>query len=254
MGTLTASNLRNESAGSELKVCGTFAFGSSYNNTGNNDTTGETITAKSLGMTAIRRLKMQDKSGYGFQVLYSASGTESPYSVPAVRVKVYTDGVSAFTPGGSNSAPVFTGLPLANHTHTLSVSQDSVVSVTAGTGVSAALASPPIASVDNIYIVAGGVTGPAVIVPTGSVASSKQVSINYTTGVLQFLVADAVTSAKVTYTLATANVASGGTPAGSVSAPIFTGTPVPGAVASEVPNGTDLSSALPNVQFEAYGD
>lgn len=76
---------------------------------------------------------------------------------------------------------------------------NSVVSVTAGTGVSAALSSIPVANVNNVYITAGDVTGAAVIVPSGSVANSKEVSINYTTGVLQFLVADAVTSATVTY-------------------------------------------------------
>lgn len=204
------------------KVYGTIAFDSSY------VTGGEALTAAQLGAQRIKRIDLQDESGYIFETIYASVEPQS------VLIKVYQAG------GGT-----FTGSALAGHTHASQVTQDEAVTVTAGTGVSAALANIPVGSIDNIFITAGGVTGACTIVPVGSVTNSKEVSINYTTGVMQFLVADAVTSVKVTYTRATTTSVSAGTPAGSVA----------GAAGSEVANATDLS-ALTAVEFIAtvFGD
>jgi hypothetical protein len=232
MGTLTASNLRFESAGSEKKVIGTFAFGSSYNNTGNNNTTGETISAYALGLQAIRRLKIQPEAGYDFQVLYSPSGTESDEPVTSVRVKVFQSA------GGT-----FTGSPLAVHGHNLQTTVDEIISVNAGTGVSVALTNRPVGTILGVYQTAGGVTGASSPIPQAASLATLQYKFDLASGVLTFLIADAVTSATVTYTRAATSTISGGTPAGTVSAGAET----------EVPNATNLSTALAKVQFEAYG-
>lgn len=198
-------------------VYGTIALDNSY------VTGGYSITAVQLGGLRIKRLKLQPELGYNFEVVYS---TVEPASV---SLKVYQ---------GSGGA--FTGSALGTHTHSIQVTQDEVVAVTAGTGVSAALANIPLGTVDNVYLDAGGVTGAGVIVPVGSVANTKEVSIDYTTGVLQFLVADAVTSAKVTYARAAVTAVSAGTPSGTIA----------GAAGGEVANATDLS-ALTAIEFEA---
>jgi len=106
MGTLTASNLRYDSAGTELKVSGTFAFGTAYNNTGNDSTTGETITAAALGMSLIKRIKLQPEKGYDFECLGLGDGG----GVSTVRIKAYFAGAA----GGTSGAE-------ASHTHAVAL-------------------------------------------------------------------------------------------------------------------------------------
>lgn len=225
------SSYVTQSAGSEVKAEAVGAADSSY------PTNGYTINASSFGLRAFTRVVVANAFGYHVEPIYGSD-------LSSIKLKFYS-----VTPAGTISAPVFTGSALSAHGHNVQITQDEVVSVTAGTGVSAALANIPVGSVDNVYIAAGGVTGAAVKVPVGSVANSKEVSIDYTTGVLQFLVADAVTSAKVTYARAAVSTTSAGTPAGSNSAPTFTGTA--GAM-TEVANATNLS-ALSSIKIDAYG-
>jgi len=234
--SLVASSLKWFNAGDEKLVMGQLAFDSSY------PTGGETLNAVDLGLSFINRVIVEPK-GYVFPVSYAASGTSA-------NILVFQS--ASVTPAGTISAPAFTGSALAAHGHNVQLTQDEVIAVTAGTGVSAALTNIPVGSIDNVYIAAGGVTGAAVIVPVFSVANSKEVSINYTTGVLQFLVADAVTSAKVTYARAAVSTTSAGTPAGTNSAPTFTGTATTAAGFSQVPNTTNLST-LTGVNFVAFG-
>jgi len=102
------------------------------------------------------------------------------------------------------------------------VTVDEVVTVSSNTGT---LAGVP-AVIQNVYVTAGGVTGLFNVIPTGTTPLTKQVAVTQTTGVLTFLGADAVTSAKVTYQKA----------AGA---------------GAEIANGTNLSTL--KVFFEAIG-
>lgn len=73
---------------------------------------------------------------------------------------------------------------------------EETVSVSSNTGT---LAHVPLL-VQNVYISAGTVTGRGVIIPSSvSPSTSRDVSINMTTGVLSFLAGDGVTQVKVTY-------------------------------------------------------
>lgn len=92
MGNVTVGTRYPVNPGAEAQVNTRIAFGASYNNTGSNLTTGETLTAAKLGLSQISRLIMPStQEGYSFQVLYSLSGAET-VNPPAVRIKVYTDG------------------------------------------------------------------------------------------------------------------------------------------------------------------
>lgn len=250
---LTISNLVNYgSVGTQYKINGQITFDSSY------PTGGEVLTASQLGLTYIESFEVPvDAGGYTF-------GSNLTTPATSLTVKVFqgasgsTSSVSGGTPAGTVDAPTFAGDALAAHGHTILTGVDEIIAVTAGTGVSGALGYLPIAAVSSVYISAGGVTGAATIVPSGSVANSKEVSVDYSTGVLQFLVADAVTQAKVSYAKAAADDVSAGTPSGTNSAPAFTGVALTGhthavgaAAGGEVPNGTDLSTLT--IQFEAFG-
>lgn len=230
---ITVVDTQRVSEGNKWKIIGTLALDNSY------PTGGYAITPAQIGLSQIQSFDIQVESGYSFQ-----------YVEQTAKIKAYD--VGGFTPAGTVAAPVFTGNALAAHGHNIQVTADEVITVTAGTGVSSALANIPVGSINNVFVTAGGVTGVAELVPVGSVSATHQVSANYTTGVLQFLVADAVTGAKVTYARAAVSTTSAGTPAGTNSAPAFTGTPAAAGAGSEVPNATDLS-ALTTVEFEAIG-
>ena len=175
-------------------------------------TGGDSIAARDIGMSRINSFEIKgDDLGFDFS--------------ESINLDQDTVAVKVFQTASSS------------HNHSIQVTQDEVVSVTAGTGVSSALTNIPVSGIDSVYITAGGVTGPVTLVPVGSVSSSKQASLNYTTGVFQFLVADAVTSIKVTYQRSA-----------------VTSTSIAATPESEVPNGTNLALAgLTSVAFEATG-
>lgn len=161
--------------------------------------------------------------------------------------------------GGAGAGGTFTGAALAAHGHNVITSSDEVIAVTAGTGVSAALTSAPLGAVSNVYITAGGVTGAAVQVPSGAVANSKEVSVNYTTGVLQFLVADAVTQAKVSYARAAVSNTSAGTPAGTIAGGgaaggtfIATGGITAGSSGFQIGTDADLNIVANTIYWKAF--
>jgi hypothetical protein len=225
-----------------------------------------------LGLVSIEALTaVANDEGIVFQY-NTVTGKLQAFIAPGAGGGV-TGATSGGTPAGTNGtstadAQVFTGSALAGHVHSFGPIAPETVGVTAGTGVSAALTSAPVGSVENVFIAAsGGAARPAILVPPGSVANTSEVSIDYTTGVLQFLVADAVTSAVVIYSSNNTTSVSAGTPAGtngtsSVSAQVFTGAPlaththtVGGGAAgalSEVANGTDLSG-ITALQIIAIG-
>lgn len=125
----------------------------------------------------------------------------------------------------SSSVPAFTGAPLGTHSHDFVVSSAEAITVTAGTGVSSAVASIPVGMVESVYVTAGGVTGAVTVIPAGQTPATKECTYNATTGVFQFLIADAVTAAVVTYATRAVSAVSAGTPGGTVSAPTITVTP-----------------------------
>lgn len=88
MGALSAKILKVESAGSEKKIYGTLAFGSSYNNSGSDNTTGESCSAQLIGLVAVSTIRIAPKRGFIFEPLYSASGADL-FRSPTFRVKVY---------------------------------------------------------------------------------------------------------------------------------------------------------------------
>jgi hypothetical protein len=62
---LTISNLSNDNAGSRKIVRGQIAFDNSY------PTGGEQLTAAQIGLSEIKRLKVQPEQGYVFGVTYT---------------------------------------------------------------------------------------------------------------------------------------------------------------------------------------
>lgn len=129
------------------------------------------------------------------------------------------------TLGATASTPTFTGAALGTHSHLLQESTGEVLTVTPGTGVSSAAVGAPIAVVESVYVTAGGVTGVFALVPGGvTPTASEEVGYNPTTGVFQFLIADAVTSATVQYVSRATTAVTAGTPACTVSAPTITPT------------------------------
>lgn len=215
--TVDQTSLIRSSAGSKIRVTGKFSF-TTYT------TGGDAVTAETVGLSRLEYVNIEEKSGYDF--------------APVINTAQSQMDVQAFASGSGT----FAGSPLAGHSHDLQVTQDEAVIVNPATGVSAALANIPLGSADIVYIVAGGVTGAATKVPVGAVANSKEVSINYATGVLQFLAADSVQNASVTYTRAATSSVSAGTPSGTIS----------GTAGGEVANGADLSPVGP-ISFEIIG-
>jgi len=101
MGTITCTlaNQSPASDGSLTRVDAKVAFGTSYNNTGNDATTGETLSAKTFGLSQIKSVVFDQLagSGYGFEILGdNPSGSES------VRVKVYASAGGAGVTGASS--------------------------------------------------------------------------------------------------------------------------------------------------------
>ncbi len=224
---LAFSNIERFSVGDRVGILVDVALDNSY------PAGGYPLTLSSVGLLNLSRLILTDEpAGYNLDVNYTdlklliLNSTGGTFVGSALAGHTHT-----VTPTGTNSAPA------------LQTVVDEVVSVTAGTGVSAALANIPVGAIENVYVTAGGVTGVFQIVPAG-VSGTTLVSVDHTTGVLQFLIADAVTSATVTYVRSATTVpvftgdldvtssTSGGTPAGTIT----------GGASSEVTPGTDLST------------
>lgn len=255
MGTLTASNIRPASDGSLMRVDATVAFGSSYNNTGSNNTTGESIPAAALGLSRIRAFEVNqlEGTGFGFDVLYSSSGAEVQ-DPDAVRIKVFasaggagtTGPTSAGTPAGTNSAPIFTGTSPVS-------SLNLTTPAFSGTGLTAA--GQVITTTDNQTMTLNQCAGMWLISATGATPPNLILSNTAVTGAPAVLTVQGTASTDA----GAYKIVKSLTPIGVVSAPTFTG----GALAThlhsiaaggsgEVANGTDLS-ALTSVQIIAWG-
>lgn len=225
-------------------------------------TNGYTLTPSQFGLSVISQVfPVANESGYVFQY-QTATGKMEVFVAPGGAGGT-TGNTTAVNAPSAVSVPTITLAALAPHSHTMAPTVNETIAVTPGTGVSAALSGIPLGYVINVYQTAGGVTGPATIIPSTATLASQQVQIDYTTGVLTFLVADAVTQATVTYSSLNTSNTSGGTPtvtgvsAQTAAAQIQTahnhsvGAGAGGALV-EVANGTDLS-AVTNLYLIAIG-
>lgn len=149
-----------------------------------------------------------------------------------------TSSDSAGTPTGTISTPTFTGSALASHFHNLipqEVLGQAVVSNTAD------LISP--VAILGVYVNTGTVTGPFYQVPVGvSPIPSGHYTYDGSTHIITFLAADNVTNIDWTGVSGTSTSTSGGTPAGTVSTPTFTGNAL-GTHNHTLPANVDAASA-----------
>lgn len=111
MGLITIQDIQYVNAGSEAKREVVMTFSSSYNNTGNEATTGDSLRAVDVGLFNITRVDMPDADGYVFQPLYD---TGSALTLPSTaRIQAFqgaggvTGATSAGTPAGTISTPTF---------------------------------------------------------------------------------------------------------------------------------------------------
>lgn len=246
MGTVSVSSIRYINAGSEGKREVVLAFGNSYNNTGNDDTTGETLVSAKLGLSQISRVDIQDTDGFLIQALYSESGPDS--ELPnVIRLKVY-EGASGTTSSDSAGTPAGT---VSSHSHDLQQITGEALVVDPVTGISAAALNLPIANVESVVAVVNAVPDTSMrLVPNGIVPTGIQVSYDQTTGIFRFDAASNVTAATIQYLVR---------PTDS-TAPTFTGALMAGhthgvgaAGGGEVANGTNLSTDLGAVKATVYG-
>lgn len=112
---LTVSNLKFESAGSELKRRGTIAFDSSYL------TGGESLTAVSLGLTRFNRVTLYPKYGYIYETSYASIEPTS------VSLKVIGGGGS-----GGSEIMVYPGNDIKGSANTNSENADAGANPTNG--------------------------------------------------------------------------------------------------------------------------
>lgn len=260
MGTLAFTTISSESDGSYGRKDANAAFSSSYNNTGNDTTTGELLTAASLGLSTIIGIDTpSEQSGYGFQVLGISSGPAS-----SVRIKVFQGGAgttgatSGGTPAGTNGTSAVTG----TGTYTDAVTSGALnvgTPVFSGTGQSSA--GQVITTTDNQTMTlnqcAGmwflsATHGPYLIASNTAVAGAPAVLTTYGTAPTT----DAGTY-KIVRSLAVGSVSA---LSGTAAAQTFTGaalathTHTIGAGAGgEVPNGTNLSVTLASVRITVFG-
>ena len=104
---LTITGLRFDLTGSGNQVKGTIAFDSSY------PTGGESLLPSQIGLAVIDSIDIDAKGGYSFSYDYT-------------NQKLLAYLTPGFTPGGSNSAPAFTGSALGTHTHALHLNNADV--------------------------------------------------------------------------------------------------------------------------------
>lgn len=117
--TLTASLSGRENAGSEIKVEGYFVGSSTY-------TTGETVTAVSLGLSRLNRLVMQPSAGFVYENVINAAKTEA-------TVNIYRSAAESVTAANesahTHAVALDSGTSAAGsaHSHTFTASNPSSV-------------------------------------------------------------------------------------------------------------------------------
>lgn len=226
MSVLTASNVTWPV---EKMANATIAFDSSY------PTGGETINATAFGLATFTRISVRPTgaaaggAGYTFDATISADGTTS-------KILVYTS--AGFTPAGSVAAPTFTGTaPTAD--------LDIGTPVFSGTGQSSA--GQVITTTDNQTMTLNQCAGMWFVSAThGPYLIASNTAVSGAQAVIT-VIGTAPTTDAGAYKILKAL-----TPAGTNSAPAFTGTAVSAGVLSEVGNGTSLA-ALTAVPITVWG-
>lgn len=183
---------------------------------------------QNIGTTALPVWSMLDTSTGGLpplpdatiwvgNALNVATGVTLSGDVTMTNAGVATIANGAVTAVKLGATFPFAGAALGTHAHDLQQISAEALTVTAGTGVSSAAVSLPIAIVESVYVTAGGVTGAVTVIPVGQTPATKECTYNPTTGVFQFLIADAVTAAVITYVIRASTAVSAGTPAGTIT-------------------------------------
>ena len=184
MGTLSLSNIEKVSVGGNNQCClADLAMSNSY------ATGGDSFDASQLPFTYIDSINLPPVVGSGAYTL--------SFDPTAQKVLAYQ--IQASITGGT-VAPITAGTPSGGISNgQLQQSSAEALAVNPASGVSAAASGIPIAVVESVYVTAGGVTGLAQVIPAGQTPATGQCTYNPTTGVFQFLIADAVTAVVVTY-------------------------------------------------------
>lgn len=232
MGQITIQDVQYNSAGSEGKRDITATFSTSYNNTGSESTTGDSIRAVDVGLFNITRIDIPNVDGYLFRALYN---TGSALTLPATaRIQVFE---------GTSGAPVFVGDDLPDHDHGQQFISENSFPVVANV---ATLTTPPYGPIVMVYANVGGVTGAKTMVPSAIAPGAGEVAVNPITGVLTFNAGDAVTNCLVTA------VSFNSALNNQTLTPSGTNTPSlnPGV---EVANGTNLSVTLGPIPMTVWG-
>lgn len=269
MGTLTADQTKiiYNSDGSHARRDVVLAFGSSYNNTSNDTTTGETLTAASVGLNRIFQVQISEDSGYGFEAL----GLDSAEAQTTCRIKVFQGGsgttgaTSGGTPAGTNGTSAVTGTAAAQtFTGTAPASAVNLgTPVFSGTGQSSA--GQVITTTDTQTMTLNQCAGMWFVSAThGPYLIASNTAVTGAVAVLT-IIGTAPTTDAGAYKIIT-GVTPAGTNAASASltataaAQTFTGSilaththSIGAAAGGEVPNGTDLSTALASVKATIFG-
>jgi hypothetical protein len=276
MGSVVCSNTIYESDGSYGRIDCDAAFSASYNNTGSDTTTGETLTAASVGLTLIMGVDTPpEAAGYGFQVLGLASGPAG-----SVRIKVFqggsgtTGGTTVTGTNASSNVPgqVFSGtpatLPAQIFTGTSAGSLNLAAPAFSGTGTTAA--GQVITTTDNQTMTLNQCAGMWLIQATGSTPPNLILSNTAVVGAPAVLtVQGAANTDAGTYKIVKniapvgTNATSSYTPAGTnaaatAAAQVWTASgphthTIGAGAGSEVPNATNLSVSLASVRFTIFG-
>jgi hypothetical protein len=217
--SLVLSNLKRIASGNQVTIIADAAFDSAY------VTGGEPFTAISLGLSRIDRVRVDgQKSGYLF---------DGPISTDTLSARLM---VYAGTGGGTAAAQTFTGA---------TPSSDLNLATPRFTGTGLTAAGQVITTTDNQTMLLNECAGMWLIPATGATPPVLILSNTAVTGAPAVLTVQgaAATDAGAYKIVTSANSA------GSNAASAVTGG---GGTATEIPNGTDLST-LTGVQIEVVG-
>lgn len=263
MGTFTAASLKPQSDGSYGRVDCLLTATGTYNNTGSDATTGDTLTAASVGLSNIISVTILDDAGYTFEPLGLDSGPAT-----SCRLKIYqgasgTSGsTSGGTPAGTNATSAVTGTGTFTPTAP-TTSLDLTTPAFSGTGF--ATAGQVITTTENKTMTLNECAG-MWFINTAQAATLPTLILSNTavTGAPAVLTTQGTPPATDAGAwVIVKNVTQAGTVSalnGTAAAQVFTGSALAGhthtigaAAGGEVPNGTDLTTPLAAVRVTISG-
>lgn len=266
MGTFTAAQMRPQSDGSYARVDALLSATGTYNNTGVIGTTGDTLTAASLGLSTIISVDILDDAGYLFEPLGLDSGPAS-----TVRLKIFqgasgtTGATTGGTPAGTNSTSAVTGTAAAQVFTGTAPLRDLNIAVPVFSGTGQSSAGQVITTTDNQTMTLNQCAGMWFVSAThGPYLIASNTAVSGAAAVLT-IVGTAPTTDAGAYQILTAmtpvgtNAASASLSA-TAAAQTFTGNvlaththTIGAAAGGEVPNGTDLTVTLAAVRVTVSG-